>query len=143
MVLFNGCAHKSAFEDFNITREQELSEDIIQSSKIEKNNYIDGIVTAIYLNKVRPKIYKKHEYFYIYMYRKDVKRYKVSFFLNSKQSIKVTELDNPNKFTSLTSANAQWLQYYLVEFNEGNNILNLQIKSKGGNSTNLIFKKDE
>ncbi|WP_297441223.1 hypothetical protein [Sulfurimonas sp.] len=142
-VIFSACAHKSAFEDFNITKEQALSEDVIQSSKIQTEDKVIGIVSAIYLNKVRAKKYKDNEFFYISLYIKKEYSQDVNFLLNNKKPIKVEKLNAKNEFISLTSSKAQWLRYYKLVFPKESNLLRLEVKSKEGSSGKMIFKKEE
>jgi len=142
-IVFSGCAHKSAFEEFNISKEQELSENVIQSSKIENATNVIGIVSAIYLNKVRPKVYKNSEFFYISLYIRKEYSQKVAFLLNDKKAISVEELNATNEFITLTSNKAKWLKYYKVVFNKENNLLRLEVKNKEGSSKVMVFQKDE
>ncbi|WP_457743984.1 hypothetical protein [Sulfurimonas sp.] len=141
-ILFNGCAHKSAFEDFNLTKKQELSEDVLRSLKIEKNGVVEGIITALYLNNIDKVHYKNNEFFYIYMYTTD-QNSSISFLLNSKKAINIEQLQNPNKFTHLTNVDAKWLKYYLIEFKKEVGNLKFQIVTDNNTSNVLLFKQEE
>ena len=66
-LSFFGCAHKSAFDRFAMTGEQERSEESIQSAKIMDKNESVGVLTAVYLNKTYPERFNDAEYFYIYL----------------------------------------------------------------------------
>ena len=143
MILFGGCAHKSAFESFKISPEQARSEDMMQSSKIENNGKVIGIVSAVYLNKVEPKIYKSEEVFYITVYVKKDFSQNLEFYLNKQKPLSVQKLSPANKFTKLTGINADWFRYYLVKFKRQNSLLRLVVTNKTGTSQALIFHKDE
>ena len=141
-LLLGGCARHNAFERFNLNVKKELTEDSIQTVKIKKGNETDGILNVVYLNKVFPSLYKDHEYFYIYYYLKD-KNETVSFFLNNKPSLLLEELPADNNFSKLTSFDASWSKYYLVEFQKEGNILNLTLKTNKAASATLQFIKDK
>ena len=141
-ILFNGCAHKSAFDSFNFTKQQELSEDLLQSSKIQKDGNVVGIVTALYLNNIDKNNFKNNDFFYIYMYTMK-QNGTPSFLLNSKEAINIQKLKNPNKFTHLSDVDANWLTYYLVEFKKETGDLKLQIVSNSNTSDVLLFKKED
>jgi len=143
VILFNGCSHKSAFDDFNITHQQELSEEQLLSTKITKDGVTTGIATVLYLNAVDKKEYKNHEYFYVYLHFEEKKNQKLLFLLNKQPAINVTELKNDNNYTKLTNVNAAWLKYYLVEFNKSKKELKFEIKSNNNSVKPLLFKKED
>lgn len=144
LLTFSGCAQKSAFERFQLTKSQELAEDSIQSSKIVNGkNEVVGVVTAVYLNKVNPKRYKNNEYFYVYLYAKN-KNAVIDFTLNQKPALLQEALPNINEFTALTAFTSKWNKYYLIGFAEEKeqNVLQLNINIDASHTT-LTFKKDQ
>jgi len=142
MFAFDGCSTKNAFSSFNITLEQEKSEDNIQSSKIVDGEIIDGLVTVIYLNKVVPQTYKENEYFYVYLYTKH-NNDNIKFLVNGNKALKVEELEPQNIFTYLTSFNAEWSRYYLVAFKAEDANLSFSVTNAHFSSNELIFEKEE
>jgi hypothetical protein len=142
LILLSGCAQQNAFQRFNLSSTNELSEDSIQSFKMQKGDKIDGIVNVIYLNKVLPKIYKGNEYFYVYYYVKD-KNASVNFTLNNEPSMLREKLPAENDFSYLTSFSAPWSQYYLLGFAKQGNTLNLKALSTQGASATIKFIKDK
>jgi hypothetical protein len=142
-ILFSACAHKSAFDDFNITKKQELSEEQLQNAKIQDTNATTGLVSALYLNKIDNKKFHDKEYFYIALYIQNIKENKIEFLLNSKEALNVKQLPNPNQFTNLTDVDAKWLEYYLVVFKKEKGELKLQIKDNNSSSRVLLFKQEE
>ncbi|WP_321778325.1 hypothetical protein [Sulfurimonas sp.] len=152
-LLFFGCADKNAFSKFNMQKTQELSAANSQSSKVKTGENIDGIVSAIYLNKVYPNIYTVNEYFYVFLYLKDEKKMynpnstddiKLTIKLNNKLPIKVEELSNENKFSYLASVKNEWQRYYLLAYKKDvNSTLNLALESGLSSSDKLVFQKDE
>jgi len=142
LVLISGCASKNAFEGFDMSKEQELSEDALQRSKIKFGEKVNGIVSTIYLNFVSPKKYNDGEYFYVYAYVKN-KNYEIGFLLNDKEPIDVTELPSRNIFTPLTSIDNKWSKYYLVKFEEQGDKLNFVFENGPYSSDILKFEKDE
>lgn len=151
-IINSGCSFKNGFSKFNMTKEQELSAESLQSSKITNSNGVQGIVSAIYLNKVYPKAFYKDEYFFVYYYiKEDKEMHNPNFFdnkqtmllLNSKEPIKIKELPSDNQFSDLVSVRNKWSKYYLVAFKESGNILNLVIKSQNSSSNTLTYVKKE
>jgi len=141
MFAFHGCSNRNAFSSFKITVEQEKAEDNMQSSKIKNGEIIDGLVTAIYLNKVVSKTYKENEYFYIYLYTKHDNS-NIKFLLNGNAPLKVEELESQNMFTHLTSFNAEWSKYYLVAFKVEDANLSFSVKNAQFSSNELLFEKE-
>jgi hypothetical protein len=140
MIISSGCAQKNAFKRFQLSDTQELAEDNLQSSKImnEKAEVI-GVVTAVYLNKINPKLYNDYEYFYIYLYAKE-KNDAIRFSLNGIPSLLQEELPAQNEFTTLTAFNSKWNKYYLVGFAKQQGTLNLKIQIEKS-FTMLVFKQ--
>jgi asparagine N-glycosylation enzyme membrane subunit Stt3 len=141
MLTFDGCSTKNAFSNFKITDAQEKSEDNIQSSKIKDGKIVDGLVTAIYLNKVLPQTYKENDYFYVYLYTKH-NNDNIKFLLNGNRALRVEELKAENMFTYLTSFKAEWSRYYLVAFKTEDNKLSFSVKNAQFSSNKLIFEKE-
>ena len=142
LVLISGCASKNAFERFDMSKKQELSEDALQRSKIKYADKVNGIVSTIYLNFVSPQEYNDGEYFYVYTYLKN-KNYEFRFLLNDKEPISVEELAKTNAFTELTSIDNEWSRYYLVKFEEQGDKLNFVFENGPYTSDTLKFEKDE
>ncbi len=152
-ILFIGCADKNAFSKFDMQKAQELSASNSQSSKVKTKENIDGIVSAIYLNKVYPNTYTTNEYFYVYLYLKDEKEMynpnsvndvNLTIKLNNKLPIKVKKLSNKNKFSHLSSVENEWRRYYLVAFEKDEKSeLSLVLESGQSVSDKLMFQKDE
>ena len=142
LVLISGCASKNAFERFDMSEEQELSEDAQQRSKIKFGDKVNGIVSTIYLNFVSPQTYNDGEYFYVYTYVKN-KNYEFRFLLNDKEPISVKELPSINEFTELTHISNEWSKYYLVKFPKQDDKLSFVYENGPYSSDILKFEKDE
>nr|WP_321265637.1 hypothetical protein [uncultured Sulfurimonas sp.] len=153
LLFFSGCADKNAFSKFNLDAQQELSAANLQSSKIKSAGRVEGIMSAIYLNKIYPNIYTSDEYFYVYFYLKNekemynpntLKEIKLTMKLNDKLPLKIKELEATNKFSHLTSIQNKWMRYYLVAFEKNaNNDINLILQSDQFSSDILQYQKDE
>jgi hypothetical protein len=139
---FLACSHNNAFDRFKISHERELSEESIQSSKMLKGQESGGVVSAIYLNRVYPEVYKNGEYFYIYLYL-EKEGSDIEFDLNNIPATTVKELNSTNAYTKLTSFDAEWNKYYLVEFKEQGDELNLSVKNDQFSSPPLKYLKDQ
>jgi hypothetical protein len=152
-ILFVGCADKNAFSKFNMQEDQELSAANLQGSKIKMGENVEGIVTAIYLNKVYPHRYSVNEYFYVYLYLKNNKKMynpntlediKLTMKLNGKLPVKIKKLDARNKFSHLASVESEWNRYFLVAFEEEKeNEISLVLETDQSSSDALIYQKDE
>jgi len=140
MLTFLGCAQKNAFERFHLSDSQELAEDNLQSSKVvNAKAEVTGVVTAVYLNKIKPELYNDYEYFYVYLYAKK-KNDAITFSLNGSPALLAEELPAQNEFTALTAFNSKWNKYYLVGFAKQQGTLNLKIQL-GQSSATLVFKQ--
>jgi len=141
-LSFLSCSQQNAFSNFSITPVQEKSEENIQSAKISNGDNIDGIVTAVYLNKIFPQRFHTQEYFYLYMYSKR-KVKNINFMLNNHKAVTFKELNARNEFTQLTSFNAPWSKYYLVAFPKQDGNLSLRVEYFDFSSKDIVFPKEE
>ena len=141
-VIITGCSQKNAFTKFNMSKSQELGADSILSSKVQREDEVDGIVSVVYLNKVSPESFYRDEYFYLYYYVKN-KESNVTFLLNDQEATSAEELPTSNKFSYLTSIETKWNKYYLLKFKEQGDVLKLIFKSDDFVSNPLVFEKDE
>ncbi|MDA3908734.1 MAG: hypothetical protein PF437_06570 [Sulfurimonas sp.] len=152
-ILFMGCADKNAFTKFNMQPYQELGAASLQGSKIKMGENIEGIFSAIYLNKVYPNVYTVNEYFYVYLYLKNDKKMhdtntlddiKLTMRLNGKLPVKIKKLDAKNQFSHLASVYSEWRRYYLVAFEkEDESSINLVLETDQSSSDELTYQKDE
>jgi len=141
-IFFAGCAEKSAFSRFNMSKKQELGVDSLMNSKVRTGNRVEGVVSVIYLNKVYPETYQEDEFFYVYMYLKN-RDNNINFILNNEEAISVKKLPVKNEFNYLTSINTKWNKYYLVKFKKQGDILKFLLESGQSSSDLLVFEKDE
>lgn len=143
--LLFGCADKNAFTKFKMTKIQELSASSIQSTKIESNEGIDGIFSAIYLNEVYPEKYFDNEYFFISLYLKDKQEYiKHNIELNKKFPLSIKKLSFENEFSNLIGAKNSWKDYYFVVFKKENSSrLSIVFESGQSFSAPLVYQKDK
>ena len=152
-LLFMGCADKNAFSKFNMQPDQELSAASLQGTKVKMGENVQGIFSAIYLNKVYPNVYTVNEYFYVYLYLKDEKKMhdsntlddiKLTMKLNGKIPLKVKKLDAKNQFSHLASVHSEWKRYYLVAFErEKESEINLVLETDQSSSDALTYQKGE
>lgn len=148
-----GCADKNAFSKFNMQPDQELSAASLQGTKIKMGENVEGIFSAIYLNKVYPNVYTVNEYFYVYLYLKDKKEMhdsntlndiKLTLKLNGKIPLKIKKLDSKNQFSHLASVSSEWRRYYLIAFErEEKSEINLVLETDQSSSDALTYQKDE
>ncbi len=152
-LFFTGCADKNAFSKFNIETKQELALSVLQSAKIKSSDGIEGVFSAVYLNRVYPESFNQNEYFYIYLYTKEKREMfnpnllediDLSVRLNGKLPVKIKELPHNNRFLYLASIRSEWQRYFLVAFEEESGVeLNLRLQTSDSSSDILIYQKDE
>lgn len=146
IILFTSCVDKNGFSNFNFTPQQEQWENNQVNSKIQDQEHTEGMITAVYLNKVMPDLYKGGEYFYLIVYLKDSRK-RLSFTLNGQLSILEDELEENDRtlFQNFTKNSGKWNRYYIVGFSEqeDKDTLSLQAKSNVLSSEQMVFKKDE
>lgn len=153
LLMFTGCATKSAFSKFDMTPKQELSASSLQSNKIISGNKVDGVFSAIYLNEIYPDSFNQNEYFFVTIFLKNKQEMhdpnslddvNLVLKLNSKLPIKIKELAPTNQFSHLVSIQNSWSSYYLVAFEEDKEKkLNLVLESGQSSSAALRYQKDE
>ena len=143
-MTFLGCSKNNAFDRFNLSHTQELTEESIQSSKLKTDTQTKGVVSTVYLNNVYPELYNENEYFYVYFFIKgesDIKN--LHFLLNGSESIYIEELKAENEFSKLTTFDAKWKKYYLVGFKKQSDKIGFELKSSTLSSSTLYYEKDE
>ena len=150
-TLFTGCSSKNAFDQFKLSKEQELSISSLQSSKIiSKEGKVEGVFSAIYLNEVYPKSFNENEYFFVYTFTKETKEMynpnkptdtDLRLKLNSKLPIKIKKLPKDNRFSHLVSIKSAWNKYYLVAF-EKEDTISLVLENGQSSSAALKYQKD-
>jgi hypothetical protein len=152
LIFLSACSHKNAYTNFGITKEQELAATSFQSTKVKRGEDVEGIFSAIYLNKVYPQSYNQNEYFYISLYLKEakeiynpdaLKKIGITFRLNSKLPVNIQELPAENKFSHLGFMKERWNKYYLVIFENQGKELNLVLESDLSSSAALAYQKGE
>jgi len=142
VLTFSGCSKNNAFDNFKLTKEQELSINSLQSSKIKSGEDIDGIFSAIYLNDIYPKLFNNNEYFFVFYYMKS-NDIDAKFRLNDENTIKIKKLPANNRFTNLIDMKNSWNSYYLVAFNkQEKKSLNLLLENGQYISDPLMYQKD-
>lgn len=144
ITLFTGCVDKNGFDNFGFSLQKQQWENNFISSKIEDQEGFQGIISAVYLNKVLPQKYNNNECFYLSIYLKDATQ-KLTFTLNEQASIVVKEIPNNDEFKEFVQTKKKWTKYYIVEFAEQkeNDVLSFIAKNDTLSSSKMIFKKDE
>lgn len=152
LLFFSSCSHKNAFSEFKMDENQELSITSLKRTKIIKNGEVIGAFNAIYLNEVYPDIYNTHEYFFVYIYLKDIENIsnpntinndKLTIFLNNNSPMKLKELDSQNRFYKLSASKNEWNRYYLVSFATKGKRLTLKLENDQSFSVSLKYQKDQ
>ncbi|MEA1954979.1 MAG: hypothetical protein U9N02_00620 [Campylobacterota bacterium] len=142
ILFFNGCSKNNAFDDFDLDATQELSINSLQTSKIKNGYEIDGIFSAIYLNKIYPKLFNNNEYFFVYYYMKsDIES--VTLKINGSKPIKIKKLPAKNRFSNLAGIENEWNNYYLVAFKkQEKDTINLVLENGPYVSDLLVYQKE-
>lgn len=147
-ILFIACTPKnSAFRYFDKGDIETTAVRNTKKADIVKNDEIDAIFMATYLNKFDPKLSPKEENFLVYIYfpNKEEQEFKTSGYelsLNGKTPILMEKLEKDDKkFQDMMLRNF-WGTYYLVKFENKELVDKLQItlKPKSSDAT-LNFEK--
>ena len=134
-ILFTSCTSKnSAFKYFDKDDIETKSIQFTKKVDILKDNEIETIMWATYLNKIDKNIYNyKREVFLVSLYFANVEYQSIKtngykFLLNGKEAslLEKVEKDNEN-FKSLMTKNS-WGNYYLVKFDTQNDSSNLKLE---------------
>ena len=134
-ILFTSCTSKnSAFKYFDKDDIETKSIQFTKKVDILKDNEIETIMWATYLNKIDKNIYNyKREVFLVSLYFANVESQSIKtngykFLLNGKEAslLEKVEKDNEN-FKSLMTKNS-WGNYYLVKFDTQNDSSNLKLE---------------
>lgn len=142
-ILFSGCAHKSAFDAFEITTKEQLAQEQILTAKMHNDKNITGLVAVLYLNNVDKKQFNEYEYFYVSLFAQNAGGKTPKFLLNSKAPLQIEKLTNKNRFTKFTALNAAWMDYYLLTFQKEKEDLKFEVKENGSTSGVLRFKQEQ
>jgi len=111
--------------------------------KIIKDDKIEGVLSAIYLNDIYKNRYKNKEVFYVVLALKDETMVKkINFYLNKKKATYFKKLDTKNKYSYLLNIDSNWQDYYLVEFETQNEKrLNLEVYLLNEAKAKITFEK--
>lgn len=148
-LFFVSCGGKNnAFKHFEKDDIETKGVQYTKKMDIVKNNEVEVIFWATYLNKIDDKITKlNEELFLVSVYfadkeSQDIFENNYSFLLNGVNSTSVEKVEKDNEnFKSLMLKN-NWGNYYLVKFDAQNTYnLALKLKSEGSNSAQLNFEK--
>lgn len=148
-LFFVSCSSKNnAFKYFEKDEIETKGVQYTKKTDILKDNEVDVIFWATYLNKVDKKISNTNEELFlvsVYFTNKesqDIFENKYSFLLNEIEPTSFEKVDKDNEnFKSLMLKN-NWGKYYLVKF-KSQDVYNLTIKLKNeaSSSAQLSFEK--
>jgi PBP1b-binding outer membrane lipoprotein LpoB len=150
-LFFVSCSEKNnAFKYFDKDDIETKGVQYTKKTDILKENEVDVIFWATYLNRVDKNISSKNEELFlvsVYFTNKDsqdIFENNYSFLLNGVEAISTQKIEKDNEnFKSLMLKNS-WGNYYLVKFNSLD-VYNLQIELKNQNATStavLNFEKE-
>ena len=145
-LLFTSCSSKnSAFKYFQKNDVETKGIQATQKVDILKDNAIDIILWATYLNKIDNKISNsKNELFLVSLYfanseSQNIEDSNYKFLLNGKDSISFEKIEKDNEnFKNLMLKN-NWGNYYLVKFDSSVNLSNLKLELTNQKSSRAIL----
>ena len=140
--LISGCASKNAFENLQLSTEQEKAIENTRSAKMTSEELVGGIFSAIYLNNIYKNLDPKKQYFYVSAYCKtDTSGFKTT--LNGNLPLETQKLPIENKYSHLTLSKNDWSTNLLISFEtKDTDDLNLSIDNGQFSSGQLKFVKD-
>lgn len=142
-LFFGGCSEKDAFSRFKLNEKQELGINSIQSSKIQNQGNVVGIVSVVYLNDIYPKRTPKSEVFYVTLYLKDKTETPIFTLNGKKPSVWIEQLPSDNEYAHLVNEHIAWNKHYIVSFTPQGDTLKFKVTSGTYHSSTIVFKKDE
>ncbi len=153
LFIFTGCTKTNAFSRFHFSAVKEQAASSLRTSKINLDNDVIGIVSAIYLNEVNPQKYNGMEYFYIAVYTKNkdtlhdpnsVNKSDMVLKLNDELPVKIKKMDQKNEFEGLIALDNNWTSYYLVAFpTSQSDKLSITLQDGKFGSLPLVYQKNE
>ena len=149
-LLFTSCSSKnSAFKYFEKEDTETKGIHFTKKADILKDNEVDVILWATYLNRIDKKISdSKKELFLVSLYfanseSQNIKDNDFKFLLNGKDSISIEKVKKDNEnFKSLMLKN-HWGNYYLIKFDTQENTSNLKLEltNEKSSKVKLDFEK--
>lgn len=148
-LFFVSCSTKNnAFKYFEKDEMETKGVQYTKKTDILKNNEVDIIFLATYLNKVdKEKFDLNSESFLVSVYftnkeSQNIFENNYSFLLNGTSPILVEKVERDNEnFKNLMLKNS-WGNYYLVKFNSRNTLkINLKLTNQSSSSAQLNFEK--
>jgi hypothetical protein len=143
IILLSGCATKNAFTKLGISDEREKAVENTRTGKLKRDLEIDGVYSAIYLNNVYSSIDNNKIVFYVSIYSKN-KDEELKITLNNQEPTEMQKLPKENRFSDLQSMKNNWINNYIVIF-QNNNLkkLNLTIENGQFSSGLLNFQTNQ
>lgn len=141
LLFFQGCSHRDAFSNFDLSLTQRKIVSNMQSAKINSLKGINGIFHLLYLNNTDMQVENNRENFLLSIYIKkgDIKNY--NFYLNNTPALKVQEV-NTNKYDQVIHKTQTWNKYYLVTFKHSEKkTMEFILQDKQGIESKLTYKK--
>lgn len=141
LVSFQGCSHRNAFSNFDLTLTQRNIVSNTQSAKINSLRGINGIFHLVYLNNRAIKVEKHRENFLLSIYIKkgDINNY--NFYLNNTPALKIKEVDT-NKYDQVIHKTQTWNKYYLITFKQcEKKTMDFVLQDKQGIESKLTYRK--
>ncbi len=144
IVLFFGCADRSAFSKFDIKPDEETAFDNVVYGKLTKDSTVYAVASALHLNSIYPQRFGTVEAFYIVVFAKDKQLLEnINLTLNSQKVFQLEKLPPQNEYTHLLNYENKWSSYYLAKFpHQKQRKLSLGIALSNGANTTLAFQKN-
>ena len=141
-ILLTGCATRNAFSKLEITEEQEKAIENTISGKLESQNIVGGVFSAIYLNNVILKTDNDNINFYISIYLKNQST-DLNITSNEQSPLEIVKLSQTNEYSHLLHTKSEWTKNYIVSFENNESAgINLLIESGQFSSGQLNYVKD-
>jgi len=143
LLLLTGCSQKSAFSNFELSKEQEYSISNTQRAKIVSPTQVEGVFTAVYLNNIYPQKHSASDFFLIFFYTKnDIHPKELVFTANQKNALTIEAIEKNEEFADLFEMQNSWNSCYMLEFkSDASNEIIFEVSGKSYSSIKLIYKK--
>jgi len=146
-IFFTSCADKDAFEVFDLKNDQKIAFDNFERAKIQKDDKIYGIATAVYLNKIYNNLPNNKEYVYLVLFtkkKKYLKYFKIKINNNNNMYYELKNLPVDNKYSYLINFKNNWQNHYLLTFDkQETKIIPINIELNNEATATLNLKKGD
>jgi len=152
VLLLAGCSQTTAFDFFKMDAEHERAVSNMRTATLVRSFETKAIISAVYLNRVKPETYSGDEHFYVSVYLpKRIRLFdkegkftdEYALRLNGADPVSVKEVDDKDPMRTLMPVTNDWNRYYIVSYTpDTNDTLTLTLESGQYGQAHLTYRRD-